>query len=143
MTKELKKDQTLSVRLEGVEVKLSEDKKTGVVKGYASVYDNLNCYGFYIAKGAYSAVLKNSISTPKMFFNHDYSAVPVGRWTSLKEDDKGLYVEGELTLGVGAASDIYEALKAGTLDGLSVGIRLGEYVEDDNGNIKVLSIAAL
>ena len=57
MSKELKKDQTLSVRLEGVEVKLSEDKKTGVIKGYASVYDNLNCYGFYIAKGAYSAVL--------------------------------------------------------------------------------------
>ena len=25
--------------MEGVEVKLSEDKKTGVIKGYASVYD--------------------------------------------------------------------------------------------------------
>lgn len=143
MAKQIAKNQTLSGKLEELEINLSDDKKTGIIKGYASVYDNLNCFGYYISKGAYASVLKDNHSAPKMFFNHDSMGVPVGRWTALKEDKKGLYVEGELTLGVSAAKDIYEALKAGTIDGLSVGIRIGDYEEDDAGNWKVLSIERL
>ena len=46
----------------------------------------------------------------------------IGKWTTLKEDKIGLYVEGFLTKGVSTASDVYHAVQAGTIDGLSVGI---------------------
>ncbi len=50
--------------------------------------------------------------------------MPLGFYSVVKEDEKGLYVEGELTLSIQKARDVYEALKAGSLNGLSVGIWL-------------------
>lgn len=116
------------------------------IAGYATIFDNLNSYGFKIAPGAYATLLSSGAAAPKMFFNHrTFSQVPIGKWTSLSEDALGLKVEGVLTKGVALASDVYHAIKAGTLDGLSVSIGWRSEHEKigDDGTMSVLSIASL
>jgi HK97 family phage prohead protease len=54
--------------------------------------------------------------------------LPVGKWTSMEENSKGLKVEGELfALNTERGQYIYEGLKAGSLDGLSIGYRVKEF----------------
>ena len=114
------------------------------ISGYATVFGNRNSYGFQIKKGAYSKVLAEGVN-PKMFFNHDSWNLPIGKWTDLKEDEIGLKVEGVLTKGVSKAEDIYHAVKAGTVDGLSVGIgwKAADEVELDDGTVEVTMISRL
>ncbi len=57
-----------------------------------------------------------------MLFQHD-PAQPIGVWTDVIEDARGLYVRGCLTTGVARASEIHALLRAGALDGLSIGFR--------------------
>jgi phage head maturation protease len=63
--------------------------------------------------------------------------MPIGKWTVAKEDDHGLYVEGELTPGLGQASDVRAAMLHGTLDGLSIGgyVKSGDYDETESGRV--------
>lgn len=114
------------------------------ISGYATVFGNRNSYGFQIRKGAYSKVLAEGVN-PKMFFNHDSWNLPIGKWTDLKEDEIGLKVEGVLTKGVSKAEDIYHAVKAGTVDGLSVGIgwKAADEVELGDGTVEVTMISRL
>lgn len=117
-----------------VAVSLKMDEDTGKFAGYASVFGGVDSYGDTIIKGAFESTLKNG--KPKMFFNHEWG-MPIGKWTKAKEDDHGLYVEGELTTGLGLSADVRAAMKHGTLDGLSIGgyLKKGDYDETENGRI--------
>jgi HK97 family phage prohead protease len=119
--------------LEGVDLKMDGD--TGRFSGYASVFGGVDSYGDTIIKGAFESTLRNN-GKPKMFFNHDWG-MPIGKWLSAKEDDKGLFVEGELTPGLSLSSDVHAALKHGTLDGLSIGgfLKKGDYEDTEGGRI--------
>lgn len=114
------------------------------VSGYATIFGNKNCYGFQINKGAYKKLLSEGVK-PKMFFNHRSFEVPIGKWNVLSEDDIGLKVEGVLTKGVSLAEDIYNAVKAGTVDGLSVAIgwRFDDEEELSDGTIQLNNISSL
>lgn len=102
-----------------------ETAADGRFKGYASKFNGVDSYGDTIKPGAYSAWLETGVM-PKMFFNHDPYSVPIGVYTDVKQDDVGLYVEGKLTLSIQRARDVFEAMKAGSVDGLSIGYRLAE-----------------
>lgn len=111
-------------------------------EGYASKFNGVDSYGDTILPGAYATALKALRSagrSPKMFFNHRSSDLPVGKWTMYKEDDHGLLVAGTLTKGMQLAEDLRLALAAGTLDGMSVGIGMKsddyEWVDDKDSNI--------
>lgn len=106
-------------------LKASDDGQKWKFSGYASVFGSVNDRGFSFAKGAFSGVLGEM---PKMFFNHDTFGVPIGKWTGLKEDETGLWVEGELSQKVAQASDVHGALVDGLLDGMSVSVQY--YAED-------------
>lgn len=121
-----------TLNLESVDLKLDGD--TGKFSGYASVFGGVDSYGDTIIKGAFESTLRSG--KPKMFFNHEWS-MPIGKWTKAKEDDHGLFVEGELTPGLALSADVRAAMKHGTLDGLSIGgyIKAGDYDETENGRI--------
>ena len=104
----------LSTPMQVAQLQATETDTGWKISGYATVFDNPNFYGFAIKKGAYSKLVSDGVE-PKMFFNHESWRVPIGKWTALKEDDIGLYVEGELTKGISQATDVYHAVKAGTL----------------------------
>ena len=114
---------------------LKMDGETGKFSGYASVFGGVDSYGDTIVKGAFESTLRNN-GKPKMFFNHDW-AMPIGKWTVAKEDDHGLYVEGELTPGLSLSADVKAALKHATLDGLSIGgmLKKGDFEETEKGRI--------
>ncbi|MDQ0040825.1 HK97 family phage prohead protease [Variovorax boronicumulans] len=102
--------------------------------GYASVFNKVDSYGDTIVKGAYVETLKK-YGLPKMFFNHESYAVPIGKWVEAKEDDYGLLMTGEFTPGNSKAAEVQAALKHGTVDSLSIGYSLkkGDFDETTNG----------
>ena len=123
---------TKTLRLEDAEIKM--DGETGKFSGYASVFGGVDSYGDTIIKGAFESSLRNG--KPKMFYNHDWN-MPIGKWTKAKEDDKGLFVEGELTPGLSLSADVRAAMQHGTLDGLSIGgfLKKGDYEDTEGGRI--------
>lgn len=95
----------------------------GTFEGYLSVFGNKDCYGDIVEPGAFARTLKNKAESGKRFpilWQHDYYE-PIGVFTEMIEDQKGLYVKGQLTMTVKRAEDAYALLKDGALDGLSIG----------------------
>lgn len=117
-----------------LEVKFAEgaEAKAGTFTGYGAIFGNLDAYGDVIQKGAFKATLKDwrkrHGKLPKMLLQHggmfltDTCGIPIGKWTAMEEDDTGLRVEGELlALDTDLMKRVYAAMKAGELDGLSIG----------------------
>lgn len=102
--------------------------------GYASVFGGIDAYGDRIERGAYSETLENRTRDVKMRWNH-FGPV-IGKWTRMIEDEKGLYVEGELTPNHSVASDVAASMQHGAVDGLSIGFMIKE--EEMDGPIRVL-----
>ncbi len=102
----------------------------GTFAGYGCVFNQLN-YGDVVAPGAFANTLKRwqqRGKLPPMLSQHGGMAVtaddmtPVGEWTEMREDDVGLYVEGRLfALDTDRGKLLHEGLKAGVLDGMSIG----------------------
>lgn len=117
--------------LDDAEFKFTED--SGVFKGYASVFGGVDSYRDTILKGAYLDTLKEN-GAPKMFYNHKWD-MPIGKYTLVDEDSKGLWVEGELTPGHSRANDVRASMLHKTLDGLSIGgmLRKGDYKDGNEG----------
>jgi HK97 family phage prohead protease len=116
------------------DVQLKMDDEIGQFSGYASKWNGVDSYGDTILKGAFSDTLAKS--APKMFWNHQWD-MPIGKWTDVREDDVGLFVQGELTKGLDLAENVHAALKHGTLDGLSIGgfLKSGDYTETTKGRL--------
>lgn len=108
-----------------------DDARPGFFSGYASVFGLVDSYGDTIAPGAYSKTLQNRDRPIQLRWNH-YGGV-VGKWLTLREDEKGLYVEGELTPGHSVAQDAYALMKHGAVNGLSIGYRPIEAEQKDDG----------
>lgn len=120
-----------TLSLSEAQFKFSAD--SGVFKGYASVWDGVDSYGDTIKKGAYLETLKDH-GVPKMFFDHKWD-MPVGKYTHVDEDSRGLWVEGELTPAHSRAADVKAAMLHQTLDGLSVGgmLHTGDFKTNAQG----------
>lgn len=117
-----------------IDVKFNADAPT-LIKGYASVFGGVDSYGDRVMKGAYSRTLQNRLRPVQMRWQH-FGPV-IGKWTNLMEDEKGLYVVGELTPGHSVANDVAHLLKHQAISGLSIG-----YSTDDttqNGVIRELN----
>lgn len=111
--------QTRDISLELADLKFASDSKARTFSGYASVFGGVDSYGDTIVRGAYKDTLIKR-PRPMMFYGHNPGRV-IGKWTKAVEDEKGLYVEGELTPGHSDAEDVYASLKHGAISGLSIG----------------------
>lgn len=122
------------------------DTTTGKFGGYASVFGGIDSYNDTIMRGAYKsviqAVMDGSARMPKMFVNHKSFEVPIGKWTKMYEDEKGLYIEGELTPGNPEAAIVKAAMQHETIDGLSIGYMLKpddvEFSDMDGKMVRVI-----
>lgn len=126
------------IRFDMTEVKFASDK-AGVFSGYGGVTGNKDYGGDVIEKGAFRDTLRewqDKGKFPPMLLQHGggflggaMDQLPVGKYTHMEENSKGLKVEGELfALGTERGQYIYEGMKSGTLDGLSIGYRVKEFV---------------
>lgn len=126
--------------LDLAECDLKFSKSEGHFEGYLSVFGNVDSYGDTVMKGAYEETLAGRKRMPPMLLNHDARSVPIGIWKSMKEDDSGLRVVGELTKGNGVADQVYASMKHGAMTGLSIGYRATKFEENDHGGLNLLKI---
>lgn len=107
--------------------------ETMTFQGYGAVYGNVDSYGDVIAPGAAARYLSDVQSGrtpwPLMLSQHGGAALtaedmtPIGVWTSLSEDGRGLRVEGKLA-DTPRGREVYQLLKMTprpALDGMSIG----------------------
>lgn len=95
----------------------------GSFEGYASSFDNPDQGRDVMRKGAFkSSLAKRPANTIKMFRDHDPGQL-VGVWTDLKEDARGLFAKGRLILETVLGRETHALMKAGALDGLSIGFK--------------------
>jgi len=112
----------------------------GVIKGYASVFNVTDGHRDQVSKGAFQKTLrawKIMGGAPKMLWQHSQRE-PIGVWKTLHEDERGLYVEGQLLLNVRQGREAYELIKYGALEGLSIGYRLIKGSVDPIRKIRIL-----
>lgn len=111
--------------------------ETGKFTGYASVFDGVDSYGDTIKAGAFQNAIKFG-RLPKMFENHKSYELPIGKWTHINEDSKGLFVEGEFTPNHPKAEMVRAAMLHGTIDGLSIGFRMKDGDYEMNGANRII-----
>jgi len=102
-----------------------ENLDEGIIKGYASIFGHKDHHNDVVVKGAFEKTLrawKLHGKWPKMLWQHD-TKKPIGVWNLLKEDERGLYVEGQLNLKTQQGGEAFELLKQGAIEGLSIGFR--------------------
>ena len=97
----------------------------GIFEGYLSTYDDVDSYGTYFIPGAWDKSIErfNSGEVIPVLWSHDRSK-PIGKFTELKSDEKGLWGRGKLTLEDPQAKIAYAHMKDGSVMGLSVGFEL-------------------
>jgi len=120
--------ETKQIALQQTEIKFNG--AAFAFSGYASMFGGVDSYGDTIEPGAYKSTLENRERPVRMRWNH-YGDV-IGKWLKIQEDEKGLYVEGELTPGHSKATDVFASLKHGAIDGLSIGYRVKAFNQIDN-----------
>lgn len=114
-----------------VPLDLKEVSDEGVFEGYASKFGDRDQGGDTVIRGAFKNSLRSRKANGiKMLWQHDPS-YPIGVWDEVSEDSKGLYVKGRLLTSVSKAKETYELMKAGVIDGLSIGYRTIKALRDD------------
>ncbi len=95
----------------------------GTVEGYASLFGEIDQARDMVMRGAFAATLtQRGVHRIPMLFQHDPSE-PVGVWLELREDHRGLYARGRLIPEVSRGRELLSLLRAGAIDGLSIGFR--------------------
>ena len=95
------------------------------IAGYASLFGARDQGGDVVSPGAYGRSLSRLAAAGgkvKMLWQHD-PAQPIGVWDEVREDGRGLFVKGRLLTEVQAAREALALLRAGAIDGLSIGYR--------------------
>ena len=117
---------------------LSAVAEDGRFEGYACLFGKEDLGHDIIQPGAFTKSLaRRGLSGIKLLYQHD-PAQPVGQWLTIREDARGLFVEGKLALDVEKAREIRSMMKAGILDGLSIGFRTIRGQADKKSGVRYL-----
>jgi HK97 family phage prohead protease len=114
--------------MSGIETKRASPLVTrstlaGVIEGYASLFGVADSGGDIVQPGAFARSLaQRGAAGVKMLWQHN-AAEPIGVWSSIVEDAKGLKVTGRLDLSVARAREGLSLIRSGAVDGLSIGFR--------------------
>lgn len=114
--------------------------ENGEFAGYGSVFDVIDSYADVIAKGAFTTTLSKWAERgryPSLLWQHDQSQ-PIGTYTAMREDDRGLYVEGKLALKTRQGAEAYELLQIGAITGLSIGFITVDQEFNSNSDVRVI-----
>jgi HK97 family phage prohead protease len=86
-----------------------------IISGYASRFGERDAGGDTVHPGAFAASILSQTHALPMLSDHQRQ---VGTWTRAVEDDRGLYVEGEVS-----DPALRRLIRAGKVTGLSIGYR--------------------
>lgn len=107
----------------------------GTFSGYGAVFGNLDAKNDIIMPGAFDDVLKSG-DRVDTYVNHGWlrGELPVGWWSGLKQDAKGLFGDSALVMQMPAAVNAYWAMKSGLVCGLSIGFISDEKTNERKSN---------
>jgi HK97 family phage prohead protease len=125
------------LQIDQIDFKFTTEKE-GVFSGYASVFGGVDAYGDTIIKGAYQNTLRERKRPIQMRWNHFGDVI--GKWLTIQEDEKGLFVEGSLTPDHSVAKDVYASLKHQSIGGLSIGYKVKKGIENKTGGLDLHEI---
>ena len=113
------------------------DGEKGKFSAYGNVKGVLDHAGDVTVKGAFENTIKEHKANgtmPKFLGQHQGRMMPLGIITDIKEDDHGLYFEGEFCLETQAGAEAYALCKMGAIDQFSIGyITIKEHYDSTKG----------
>lgn len=113
-----------------------EPEADGTFCGYASLFGRADLGRDVVERGAFARSLKaRGTGGIRMLFQHDPNE-PIGAWTELREDARGLYVQGRLTAGVSRSREVLNLMRGAALDGLSIGFRTVKAKNDARAGVR-------
>lgn len=125
----LTKSQPLAIKAVGEE---------GRFEGYASTFGVIDLGGDIVVQGAYAKTLATrGPKGIKLLFDHNPST-PIGVWEDLHEDETGLFGRGRIILDVEKGREVYTLMKAGAIDGLSIGYQVVNSARDTAQGARLL-----
>lgn len=117
----------------------------GTFEGYGAVFGNVDAYKDVIQSGAFADTLAQHArdgTAPHFLLMHGSDPtngdIPIGVFTGLHEDSKGLYVQGKLALETQRGAEAYELMKMQprpAINGLSIGYRATKFVKHPAGQM--------
>jgi len=131
--------QKLATETKAVACDLKAVEADGSFTGYASRFGAIDLGRDLVLPGAFTESLaRRGPRGIKMLFQHD-PAEPIGVWLELREDAHGLYVRGRILPEVERGREVLALMRAGALDGLSIGFRTVEGRHDPKSGVRRLS----
>lgn len=109
------------------------------ISGYASLFWTRDLNDDVTAAGAFAGSLaRGGAGRVKMLSQHD-AARPIGVWDEVAEDGRGLFVRGRIFDATPEGRMTAALVRAGAMDGLSIGFRTLKARPDDSGRLRVLT----
>ena len=113
-----------------------------VISGYASLFGAVDQGGDVVEPGAYSASLQRLRAeggSIKLLWQHDPSE-PIGVWDEVREDARGLWVKGRILPDVARGREAAALIRAGAIDGLSIGYKTLRATKDAQGRRRLAEL---
>lgn len=101
-----------------VSIKAADVAQDGTFSGYGSVFNVRDQAGDVVAPGAFAESLAEKM--PKLLWQHDTTHL-IGLWVEAREDERGLWLRGRIITETEKGAEALALLRAGALDGLSIG----------------------
>lgn len=110
------------------------DLGQGIVRGYGSVFGNVDSDGDVMVKGCYKKTLSENKERMKFLWQHNMQQ-PLGKFSEMEEDDYGLKFEAKIS-NTQLGEDAKQLISDGVLDEFSVGFLPIKYetIKNDKGD---------
>ncbi len=107
----------------GLPARFDASAADGAFEGYASLFGVADRSRDVVARGAFARSLRaKGVKGVRMLYQH-LAQEPIGVWTEIFEDPVGLFARGRILPGLVRGRETLALLRAGALDGLSIGFR--------------------
>lgn len=109
------------------------------IAGYASLFRVGDLAGDIVAPGAFAASLARRGARRLGMLHQHAASAPVGVWDHAAEDARGLFLRGRIIEHSLAAAHAAGLVRAGVLDGLSIGFAARAATRDPASGLRVLT----
>ena len=131
--------QKLATETKAVACDLKAVEADGSFTGYASRFGVVDLGRDLVLPGAFTESLaRRGPRGIKMLFQHD-PAEPIGVWLEVREDAHGLFARGRILPEVARGREVLALMRAGAIDGLSIGFRTVEGRTDPKTGVRRLT----
>ena len=132
----------MQLQHQGYPFEIKSLTETGSFEGLAAVYGNIDLGYDVIEPGAFKEFALTKDGAIRILDGHQTRS-PIGKGV-LVDSHVGLVMKGQLNLKVSRSRDVYELMKDGVIDGLSVGFDIlpggAEYAESGVRMLKALKL---